>query len=304
MNSGRILRLKPNIFRPAGDCVTLLLHQVWSYTVVVVSQIKTLAFLIHSWLRAISYTFLPFTPSSLSGKSKVSFNQVWAWTDVMFTDWDSGFQTTSGTSGLVAWQRAQQIANPKAQVHKQLWGFHPVTRKPWGQRRWYRSSLLNHAALLPMCSTADLCLLSESSDQGPADTHAGCAMPYAKAMLALSLLTFPLYPTTFNNCHSHGWWKPWGRWDKEKLCSLQAGTMRNTPLCIPQQDPPCLPTPLCISIGHSFLYRLLFPEAPEKSVPCEGLNPGLQPAGGAAWAEGCLESPAAADVLHKESIYI
>lgn len=298
MNSGRILWLKPNIFRLAGDCVTLLLHQVWSSTVVVVSQIKTSAFLIRSWRRAISYTFLPFTPSSLSGKSKVSFNQVWAWTDVMFTDWDSGFQTMSGTSGLVAWQRAQQIANPKAQVHKQLWGFHPVTRKPWGQRRWYCSSLLNHAALLPMCSTADLCLLSESSDQSPAHVHAGYAM------LAWSLSTFSLYPTTFTSCHSHGWQKPWGKWDEVKLCSLQAGTMLSTSLCIPQQDSPYLPAHLCVSICHSSLYRLLFPEAPEKSVPCEGLNSGLQPAGGAAWAEDCLESPAAADVLQKGSICI
>lgn len=162
MNSGRIL-WNPTFFRLAGDHITLKLHQVWSYTVVVLRQIKTLTFLIHSWLRAISRTFLPFTPSSLSGKSKVSFNQVWAWTDVMFTDWDSGFQTTSGTSGLVAWQTAQQIANPKAQVHKQLWGFHPVTRKPWGQWR-YHSSLLNQAALLPMCSMADLYVPSESTD--------------------------------------------------------------------------------------------------------------------------------------------
>jgi len=154
----------PTFFRLAGDRVTLKLHQVWSCTVVVVSQIKTLTFLIHSWLKAISCTFLPFTPSALSGKSKVSFNQVWAWTDVMFTDWDSGFQKTSGTSGLLAWQRAQQIANPKDQVHKQLWSFHPVTRKPGGQWRWYHSSLLNPAALLPVCFVADLCVLSESSD--------------------------------------------------------------------------------------------------------------------------------------------
>lgn len=151
MNSGRILWLRPDILQICWWPRYAEAEPIWSYTVVAVSQIKTLTFLIRSWLRAISYTFLPFTPSSLSGKSKVSFNQVWAWTDVMFTDWDGGFQTTSGTSGLMAWQRAQQIANLRAQVHKQLWGFHPVTRKPWRQQRWYCSSLFNHAALLPMC---------------------------------------------------------------------------------------------------------------------------------------------------------
>lgn len=101
--------------------------------------------------------------------------------------------------------------------------------------------------------------------------------------LCLSLSMFPLCPTAFTSSLSHGWWEPWGRWGKVSLSSLRAGTTHNGSLCISQTVPPY--HTFCVSICHSGLYRLLVPKAPEKSVPCKGLNSGLQSAGGAAWPE-------------------
>lgn len=75
-------------------------------------------------------------------------------------------------------------------------------------------------------------------------------------------------PTCGGSCGADGM--------KGKLFLLQAVAAHNTSLCMSQQVQPYNAPHISIC-----LYRL--PEAPGKSVPCKGLNPGLQPPSGAAW---------------------
>lgn len=129
----------------------------------------------------------------------------------------------------MAWQGAQQIANPRARVHRQLWGFHPVTSKPCGQGRCCCSSLLHPAAFLPVFFTA---LCSPGGEEDPHPVHP-----------SPSTLTLPL------SCCRCVCATP-----REQMGQRRAGTAPSTSLCSGQQVPPC--QALRVSSCHSCPHRL------------------------------------------------